>query len=348
MSVTDVQVGPAEPPLETDIAPRPKGRGRGRLVLSYLLTLFFLVNLNFFLPRLMPGDPLDVLAGGNARAEQSIEQSDRERLQEYYGLDKPLVEQYFDYLGGLARGDLGYSIAFNRPVSDMIGERIGWTLLLVGSAVSIAALAGFTGGILSGWRRGRGLDRGLLGVFVGLGNLPSYFVAGVVLIVFSAKLGIFPIAGAQTPFAGYTGLERVLDIAHHLVLPASVMAIEFAVLYYLVMRSSVVGELGADYLRLGRAKGLPERRLKYRYAGRNALLPAVTSVALDIGLAVGITVFIERVFQYPGLGQLIFVSIGFLDYPLMQGCFLVIGVMVLTANLVADFLYPLIDPRVNP
>src|SRR5919199_6113909 len=179
----------------------------------------------------------------------------------------------------LARGDLGMSIRYHAPVWDVVASRLPWTLLLMGTAIVVALTVGLLAGVSSGWRRGRAGDRRLLGLFIGLQNVPTFFLASVALFVFSVKLRWFPLAGARTAFSSSHGVRPVADVGRHLMLPASVLAVGLAAGYYLVMRASMVSELGSDYLLSGRIKGLRERRLKYRYAARNALLPVVASAA---------------------------------------------------------------------
>ncbi|MGH3977534.1 MAG: ABC transporter permease [Pseudonocardiaceae bacterium] len=323
---------------------RPARRSWLALLLTYLLTVFLLVTLNFFLPRLMPGDPISALIDGSS---PSYVQDDATRaaLEAYYGLDRPLWNQYLSYLADLAHGDLGTSIRYHVPVSQLMAERLPWTLLLLGTAAVISISVGWVSGIHSGWRRNRPVDRSLLTVFMGLRSFPDFFVASLALFVLAVWLGWFPMAGAQTPFTESVGLERVGDVAHHLVLPASVLALGFAGSEYLVMRASMVSELGADYLLLGRTKGLRDRRLKYRYAARNALLPVVALTAVHIGFAATGSVLVETVFAYPGVGRLTFDAIAYRDYPTLQGCFLMLTMVVVTANFLADALSRWLDPR---
>ena len=322
----------------------PRRRPRRVTVVSYLVTVFALLTFNFALPRLMPGDPIDALMAFGSPNYVTNDET-RADLAEYYDLDRPLIEQYGAYLSGLASGDLGVSIVSNQPVSKELGDRIGWSFLLVVSAIVVSMVLGLPAGVHSGWKRGKAVDRGLLGLFLSLQNLPIFFLGSVVLVVLSAKLGIFPLGGATTPFNDYSGLRELLDIAHHVALPALLMGIDFATYEYLVMRSSMVSELGSDYLLGGRAKGLQERRLKYGYAGRNALLPVVTVIGLQFSLAVTGIVFVERIFSYPGIGGYLFTSVGTRDYPAIQGAFLVLTVTVVTVNLVVDLLNRRLDPR---
>lgn len=229
-----------------------------------------------------------------------------------------------------------------------MGARLPWTLLLVGVSLALATLVGTLAGMHSGWRRGRRVDRRLLAVFLAIDNFPVFFVASVAAYVFAVKLGWFPLSGSRTPFDSSGALGQVADVGHHLVLPATVMALQFAAYQFLVVRSAMVSELGSDYLLLGRAKGLSDRVLKYRYAGRSALAPAVTVLSLQFGFAITATIFVETVFSYPGVGRLMFEAVGQRDYPLIQGCFLVIGLFVVSANLLADLAYRRLDPRVAP
>lgn len=311
---------------------------------AYVVTVFVLVTLNFALPRLMPGDPIDGLM---AQASPNfVEDPDtRAELAQYYRLDDPVATQYVHYLGNLLRGDLGYSINYRRPVTDDILVRLPWTLLLISVSMVLAVLIGLPAGIHSGWKRGRRVDRGLLGFFMAVQNIPIYFVGAMVVIFFAVQLGLFPMGGASTPFAQFGFVRATLDVAHHLALPAGLMAVQFASFQYLVMRSAMVGELGADYLLGGRAKGLRVRRLQYAYAGRNALLPVVTVIGMQFSLAVTSVIFVEQIFSYPGVGLYMFSSVFTRDYPAMQGAFLVLTVMVVTVNLLVDLLYRHLDPR---
>lgn len=312
---------------------------------SYVAVAFLLITLNFFLPRALPGDPIAALENPQS-ATYIGDASTRGDVARYYGLDRPPLAQYRSYLAGLARGDLGTSIQYNAPVTTVLGERLPWSLLLIGTALTLATAGGMLAGIHSGWRRGGRVDRRLLAAFIVVDNLPAFFVAFVAAQLLAVKLGWFPLSGAQTPFSDDFGpLRRVGDVAGHLVLPATVLALQFATYEYLVMRAAMVGQLGSDHLLLGRAKGLSDHALKYRYAARNALLPAVTVAGLQIGAAVTAAIFVETVFAYPGIGRLLFEAIGERDYPVMQGCFLALGMLTVTVNALADLLYRRLDPR---
>lgn len=324
----------------------PAAGRRSRWVpfISYALTVFVLVTLNFAVPRLMPGDPIDALM---SRGSPNFvdDEATRAELARYYQLDESLATQYVNYLTNLATGDLGFSITYRRPVTGDILERLPWTLLLIAVSMIIAIAIGLPAGIHSGWKRGRGVDRGLLGFFLSVQNLPIYFVGAMVLILFAARLELFPMGGGSTPFADFGPLRGTLDVAHHLALPALLMGVQFASFQYLVMRSAMVSELGADYLLGGRAKGLRVRKLQYGYAGRNALLPVITVIGMQFSLAVTSVIFVEQIFSYPGVGLFMFEAVFTRDYPAMQGAFLILTVMVVTVNLFVDLLYRRLDPR---
>jgi len=315
-----------------------------RALLVHGATFLVLLMLNFALPRMLPGDPIQAMQD---RGSASFVTSDKARaeLRAYYGLDDSVVDQFGHYAANLLQGDLGISIRYQAPVLDVIGERLPWTLLLLGTGFLLAAVVGVVAGIHSGWRRGRRSDRTLLALLIGVRNFPPFFVGSLLLLVFSVQLGWFPLAGASTPFGVFGPLQRIADVLWHLVLPSITVALSVVGTQYLLMRNSMVGELGDPYVLLGRAKGVPERRLKYRYAARNALLPVLTLTSFQVGAAINLVVFVETVFAYPGLGRLIFDAAASRDYPVLSGAALVLTLMVLVVSVLLDFVYPRLDPR---
>jgi peptide/nickel transport system permease protein len=317
---------------------------KSRLV-TYLVTLWVVLTLNFVLPRLLPGDPLSALLDPES-SDYVFEPEVRASLEAYYGLDRPPLAQYAAYLRGAFTGDLGRSIRFNRPVIELIAAHLPWTLLLVGTALTLASLFGLLGGAEAAWKRGAAADRLLTAVSVLAGNAPVYFVGMMLLIILGAELGWLPLAGGRTPFAHYqSAAAAAADVARHLILPALTLTLSLLGIEYLLVRNTMVGILGEDFMLVARAKGLKPRRLKWGHALRNALLPFVAHLAAHAALAITGAVFIETLFQYPGMGRLIFEAVGARDYPVIQGVFLVVAVVVLTANLLADWLNGRLDPR---
>jgi peptide/nickel transport system permease protein len=319
---------------------------KSRLV-AYGVTLWVVLTLNFLLPRLLPGDPLAALLDPES-SDYVFEAEVRTALEAYYGLDRPLAVQYIAYLKGAVTGDLGRSIRLNRPVAELLAGHLPWTLLLVGTALGLASLFGLLGGAEAAWKRGAAADRLLTAASVVAGNVPVYLVGMMLLIVFGAELGWLPLAGGRTPFARYDGpLAAAADVGKHLVLPALTLTLALLGSKFLVVRNNMVGILGEEFMLVARAKGLRPARLKWGHALRNALLPFVAQLAAHAGLAITGAVFVETLFQYPGMGRLIFEAVGARDYPLIQGVFVVVAVVVLTANLLADGLNARLDPRLG-
>lgn len=310
---------------------------------SYLVALVLILAVNFALPRLMPGDPLQAVYGGEMLVEMSPEAY--KELERRYGLDRPLGEQFVIYLRGLARGDLGQSYYYGCPVTEVIGGALPWTLLLAGGAFLLSALLGMWLGIESGWRREGAGGRGLMWV-VGLVNgFPDFFLGILFLLLFGVLLNWFPPGGAFTPYAGYSGWALVLDVARHLALPLVVLTLTNLTGLFLLTRGSMVTVLGERYVLTARAKGLRDRVVRYRHAGRAALGPVTARLGVRVGRLVTGAVFVEVVFSYPGIGGLLQNALTMRDYPLLQGLFLLITVSVLAANALADYALTRVDPR---
>lgn len=345
MPTTTLVLPPAEEVVPADARRPPARRGRTGAVASYVAMVFVLVTLNFVLPRAMPGDPIDALLA-RGPAGFTLGEESRAAFEKYYNLDGSLASQYGHYLGRLAHGDLGRSIVTNAPVRKELGRRLPWTILLIGSSLLVATTIGVVAGVHAGWRRDRPMDRAVMTGLIAVWQFPAYLLGSILLFVFAIKLRWLPVAGSQTAFSGsFSLVEKVVDIGQHLLLPLVVLTAGLTAWSYLLMRAGMVNELGSDYLLLGRAKGLRDRRLKYRYAARNALLPLVSSTAVDLGFAVAANIVVERVFSYRGLGGLLFDSIGARDYPTIQGVFLLISLGTVTVNALADALYRRLDPR---
>jgi peptide/nickel transport system permease protein len=309
--------------------------------LTAFLTLIFVLVFNFFLFRVM-GDPTSQLARLPRASPEEIQQ-----LQAYYGLDKPLLGQFADYVSDTVRGDLGISQKTRRDVSTEIKEALPWTLLLVGVGTLLATLIGTWLGIVAATRRGSRTDDGLLGFSLFTYAAPEYWIGIILILLLAVAVPIFPAGLQETPGADYTGLERVLDIGEHLVLPATAMTLMLLGQYFVIMRSSMVDVLTEDFITVKRATGLPWARVVRGHAVPNALLPLITLSAIQFGIVMGGAVTIETIFSWPGLGELNYQAINDKDFPVLQGTFLVFSVGVIVMNLLADCLYFFLDPRVQ-
>ena len=314
-------------------------------LITYTLALGIILTLNFCLPRFMPGDPLTAIFGDAALVQMSPQL--KALLVERFSLDQSMGEQFVSYWSSLLHGNLGYSYYHKAPVAKVILTRIHWTLLLAGLALILSTAVGIILGIESGWRRGSGLDNCMLAGMVSLGGFPDFWIGLLLLLLFGVNLELLPLYGAQSAYSGLTGLDRLTDIGTHLILPLTALTLARLTGGYLLTRNTMVGVLKEPYIRLARAKGLSPRRIKYRHAGRNSMLPVITLTGIWTGRMVTSILFVEAVFAYPGIGHLAYEALTFRDYPLLQGILLVTAFCVLGANLVADLMYPLIDPRLT-
>ncbi|MFN8482243.1 MAG: ABC transporter permease [Anaerolineae bacterium] len=320
---------------------------KAALVALYLLTLWVVVTLVFLLPRALPGDPLSALQDPGSTS-YVVDEDMRARLLAYYGLDRPLSEQYVHYLEGIVTGDFGWSIRLNQPVIELIRERLPWTLLLAVPALLLSSLMTLVAGTHSGWRRGSRSDRALIVSFTGLRAIPAFFLGVLAILVFSVRLNWLPLDGAYTPFQTWpTVFHQALDVGRHWLLPMLVLTVELIGARYLLMRNSMVGVVGENYMLVARAKGLPESALKYRHGMRNAILPFLTAFSIQLGLVVTGAIVVETLFVYPGMGRLMFEAVSARDYPVLEAVFLLSAFAVLTANLVMDLMYGRLDPRVR-
>jgi peptide/nickel transport system permease protein len=314
-------------------------------LVTYIVALLIILTLNFFLPRLMPGDPLMAIYGDEALVQMTPQL--KAELMERFALDQSLGEQFVSYWGALFRGDLGHSYSYNAPVAEVIFGRLPWTLLLAGLALVFSTLFGILLGIESGWRRGGRLDGGMLSGMVTISGFPDFFLGILLLLLFAVNLKIFPLFGAEDAYSGLTGLARIADIIRHLILPLIALILARITAGYLLTRNTMIGVLKEPYILLARAKGLKPQTIKYHHAGRNSMLPVMTQTGIWMGLLVTGALFIEVVFAYPGIGFLTYDALTFRDYPVLQGVLLVSAVCVLGANFIVDLLYTRADPRVS-
>jgi len=315
---------------------------------EYVTTFFIVTIFLFFIPRMMPGDPFDYLSEDPASDVLVVlSQQQKQRLREYYGLDKPLIGQYLQFLSNIFTFKLGTSIYYKTSINKLIVTRLPWTALLVLTSTAISLIMGILLGANSAWKHSKLTDRLLLSFALSVNRVPSFLVAITLIMLFSGHRG-FPFGGAMTPHITYANIiEKISDITWHLVLPATALTITQFTGYFLITRNSMVDNLGKGFIQTAFAKGLPDRAVKYRHALRPSLLPVVTFFFMRLSVLITGVVFVESVFSYPGLGSLISEAIIVRDYPLMESVFLFFSVLVLICNLGADLLYPIIDPRVE-
>ena len=310
------------------------------------VTIFLIVILNFVLFRMMPGSPERLLLGRIPNVTQHVLETTRAR----WGLDKPLFpDQFVAYVVASAQGDLGFSYsARGRPVTDVLGQRLWPTLLLFGLGEIFAIILGLALGAWSGWRRGGFVDFVGNGVSLILYSTPYFLLGMGLLLLFSTGLGWFPTYGMSDAGRTYDGLfDQLVDIGRHLALPLATVGLGLVGQYAIVMRSSIVETMSEDYITTARAKGLPDGRILRSHALPNALLPTVTLIAINLGYVVAGAITVEVVFNWPGLGTLTVDALASRDYPVLQGVFLLLSVSVVVANLAADLVYGLLDPRVR-
>ncbi len=325
-------------------------------------TVLFVVVLNFFLFRVLPGDPARAGIRDPRLTKQAVE-----AIRVRYGLDKPVINcfqslnplelgacgvnplqtQFFIYVGNLLRGELGISYHYNRPVADLLMERLWNTVLLIGAGQILAIVIGLALGAAAAWRARTAVDYSALLASLVAWSLPTFWLGIILLFWGSNRLGL-PIGGKTTPGAQFASLgAQMVDLLRHLILPTLTFTIVFVGEYMLIMRSSLLEVLSQDYILTARAKGLSKFQVLKDHALKNAMLPMVTIIALNLGFTVAGSVQIETVFSWPGLGGAIYEAVGRRDYPVLQGAFLILAVAVIAANLIADLTYSYLDPRVE-
>jgi peptide/nickel transport system permease protein len=326
-----------------------------------VFTIFFVIILNFFLFRVLPGDP--------ARAgirDPRLKKEAIEALQVKFGLDKPVINcfeslnpikagsctvnpmetQFFIYIRNLLQGEMGISYHTNRPVADVLGERLWNTILLIGAGQILSILFGVAFGIIAAWRARTAVDYGAVAASLVAWSLPTFWL-GILLLFWGSSIGL-PVAGKATPgMSSMPLLQQWGDIARHMLMPTLTYTIIYMGEYTLIMRSSLIDVLSEDYILTAKAKGLNALQILRDHALKNAMLPLVTVIAINLGFTVAGVIQIESVFSWPGLGSAIYEAVERRDFPVLQGAFLLIAVTVILANLLADLTYTFLDPRVK-
>jgi len=322
-----------------------------------LATLAIVVIFNFLLFRILPGDPIKMIIHSPRMTQEA-----QARIRANFGLDRPLWldtdalsegdlagafnTQFFIYIRNLLKGDLGISFSTRKDVAELLGQRLWRTLVLVGLGELLAVIMGIVTGLVSAWRRGTRLDTGLLLWSLFTWSMPTFFF-GIILMVLAR--GYLPVGGMATPgLRPSDGWFYWRDVGKHLILPTLTLTLLYMSEYMLIMRSSVVEVLSEDYILTAKAKGLSTLQNIRDHALKNAMLPMVTILALTLGYTVGGAIQVETVFSWPGIGRLMYEAVQKRDYPVLQGSFLILAVSVVVANLLADIVYSMLDPRVKP
>jgi peptide/nickel transport system permease protein len=286
----------------------------------------------FVLIHAVPGDPIRIMLGGKAS------QAHVDEVEHQLGIDRPLPEQYVDFVAGIPQGDLGESIILRRPVSDVVGERLGPSVFLLAYATLIAVALALPLGIASALRRNRITDHLIRLLTLVAFAMPAFWLGLILIRNLSLNLGAFPVAGYGSGF---------LDNAHHLTLPALTIGLFLAAMLVRSLRSSLIEVLSAEYIEAARARGLSESRVVLKHALRNSLIATITVLAVNLGWLISSAVVIEKVFDIPGLGHLLVESIYTRDFPTIQALTLVFGLLVISINLLSDLAYAAVDPRVR-
>lgn len=318
---------------------------RGYIIkrLVQAVPLFFaIITFCFVLIHNAPGDPVVYLYGAI-----DIEPEQLEVIRRQLGLDKPLYEQYLIYLSNILHGDLGYSQVNREPVIKLIIERMPATFLLMGSSFALSMTLGIFLGIYAAIHERSKFDYLITAASMAGYSAPVFWAGMMVILVFSVHLGWFPTIGMTTLYASHTGIYRVLDILHHLFLPSIVLGMWYLATYARLTRTNMLEVLKKDFITTARAKGLGDKAIYYSHAFRNAMLPVITVIGMNIGTIVVGAVITETVFSWPGIGSLLNASINMRDYTLLMGLFIITSISVILTNLITDCIYAFIDPRIR-
>ncbi len=319
-------------------------------ILRMALTLIISLVLVFFIVKAMPGDPVQTLTQQYMTTDKlPYEQAyERAKVALNYDPEVPVMEQFFTYIGQLLHGDMGQSMSYKDSVVNIVLGALPWTLLVCSISLLLSFVVGNIVGLFIAWKRSKLWDGIMTGYQAVFGSIPDYIVAYLLVAVFSISLGLFPARGAYSSetVPGWN-LDFILDVMYHAALPVLCYFLTTVASWVMGMKAICVGLLGEDYMNYARARGLSQKRILFTYLGRNAMLPQITSLAITFGLLFGGSPVIENLFVYPGVGFYLNSAISRRDYPLMQGMFLMIIIMVLVSGLVADALNKRLNPRLR-
>ena len=317
----------------------------GKRTLHGIITIILAVTLNFILFRIMPGDPTRAVSG-----DPRVDTATRLALIAKFGLDRPLFEQFILYVANLLKGELGISfVQIGRPViSIILGRKMINTLILMGSSMFISFTLGIIFGVIAAWKRGTKLDISFIVISLATYSMPVFWFGMLLLLFFSYYINIFPIAGTITPGVVHPNfLAYAKDYLRHLMAPMITLGVSFFGGYFLFMRDTILDVFTEDYMLTARAKGLSNRKVLFQHAMRNALLPMVSLMGVHITFLISGAVMTETVFSWDGLGRLIYDSVRNNDYPVLQGIFLLMAVLVVVASIIADIVNAYLDPRIK-
>ena len=317
-----------------------------RSIQNVLLFLLAAV-INFFLFHLMPGDPASFLLPPSANPATRL------ILREKYGLDKPVMEQFVTYLKMVAKGEFGHSFIYGRSVGKiifgdtLIGSRLFNTLVLMGTSLALAITIGTLLGLMAAWKRGSKFDYTVSITCLVVYSLPVFFVGLLVILFFGVHLHWIPITGTHTPFIEQTRTEFIVDYLHHLLAPMLVITLFFIPNYFIITRNNTLDVFSEDFMQTAEAKGLSDRRIVFKHAGKNSFLPTLSLIAIQMNYLVAGAMLTETVFSWPGIGRMTYEAILAPDYPLLEGMFLIIAAVVIISNFIADILLAVLDPRIR-
>lgn len=313
-----------------------------RRMLAGMLTVIIVFTINFALIKMAPGDPITTLMG-----KENSSQEMREALEEKYGLNKSLPSQFFSYLKTAVKGDLGTSIIYNRPVTDMIQEKVVATLLLGLTSAILAAVIGTLMGIYAARNEGGLFDMISSGTSYTFNSMPAFWLGLMLIIVFSSKLGWFPSYGMTDTRASYTGMQYVIDVMKHMFLPVLTLTLVLLPQYFRIAKSSVLQVANEDFITTFRATGMSEKKIFNKYIFRNAILPTITIFGISMAYLITGVTLIEIVFAWPGMGRLVMTAINQRDYPTLMGIYLIMSISVAVVMLIVDIVYAMLDPRIR-
>lgn len=320
-----------------------KARYIGKKLIHLLLTLYAIITFNFILFRIMPGNPVKLLARAGAVSAETIA-----RIEELFGLNEPMWKQYLIYIKNIVTGEYGISMTYREPVGDIIADRLGNTLLLLAGATVLIIVIGIGAGIIAAMRQGSRTDKSLVVASMVGWSLPTFWTGLLMIIVFGVFFKVLPISGVTTPGMHYASyLALFADVGKHLIMPTIALIIVDMAEFFLITRSTLVDVLTEDYMLTAKGKGLSPKKALWRHALPNSMLPIITTLALYVSLVIGGAIQVETVFSYPGMGKLMYDAVLRRDYPILEASFFLMAAVTVTANFVSDVFYTIIDPRVK-